>query len=155
MTVYLTGAVLTAEDFYSTFIHNHKTYETTKGLMMDIYKANRKVRSSKALEAARLSTNLKILGVAGSGLMMAQSGSKMISGKAAPIDALDFTFGSAGFASGISEIAGKEIPYVGQAVALYSWSRFWLDLGYNHGPSTWFRSSQNSEVIEYMRKHGY
>ncbi|MFV0377646.1 MAG: hypothetical protein ACK5JD_10145 [Mangrovibacterium sp.] len=113
------------------------------------------MRSLRAAEAARTSTNLKIFGVAGSALMMAQSGTKIIKGKAAPIDVLDFSVGSAGFTSGIVELGRYNIPYVGQGIALYGWTRLWLDIGYNYGISARLRQNNKSEIIEYMRKNGY
>ena len=33
------------------------------------------------------------------------------------------------------------MPVIGQIVALYSWVRFWGELGYNHPVSTWFRDN--------------
>jgi RHS repeat-associated protein len=67
--LYLTGAVLTAEDVYNNFGHNHTTYTTTGGVTKNIYKANGAVRSARAAQFARTSTAVKVLGTTGTVLM--------------------------------------------------------------------------------------
>ncbi len=142
--VYVTGIVLTAEDVYNNFYHNHKTYTTTKGVVKNIYKPNGAVRSARAGQFANISTTVKIAGTAGSALMSAQAGTKIYNGNANIFDYSDFSVGTAGVASGFAELGGYSIPYVGEFVALYSWGRLWFDLGAKYGPSKWYGDDNNS-----------
>jgi len=62
------GGLLTLEDGYNNFFHNHKTYTTTKGVTKNIYKANGAVRSARAAKFATTSKFIKGAGVAGTPL---------------------------------------------------------------------------------------
>jgi RHS repeat-associated protein len=139
--VYITGAVLTVEDVYNNFYHNHTTYTTTGGVTKNIYKANGTVRSARAAQFATTSTAIKIAGTAGTALMTAQAGTKIYNGSATAWDYGDFMVGSVGTVAGAAELIGGAsyaVPGVGEAVAAYAWFRLWFDLGAQYGPSKWY-----------------
>jgi len=128
------------EDIYNNFVHNHTTYETTKGVIKDIFKANGAVRSERALQFARLSTTVKVLGDVGGAISTANAVINISNNKGNGIlNWGDFLVGSTGLTnSAVGYLGGSSIPLIGQGVALYSWGRFWGDMGYNHGPSHWY-----------------
>ncbi|MFZ5940102.1 MAG: hypothetical protein ACOYXB_05970 [Bacteroidota bacterium] len=137
--VYVTGAVLTAEDIYNNYLHNHTTYFLKNGTERTILNESGVVRNSNlAKNAANVSTTIKVLGTAGTVLMTAQAGTKIYNGNATGWDYGDFTVGTAGSLAGIAEIGGYAVPGVGEAVAAYSWFRLWFDLGAKYGPSKWY-----------------
>jgi len=137
-------AALTVEDMYNNFLHNHTTYETTKGVVKDIFKANGAVRSERALQFARLSTAVKIAGDAGSLLTTLNAVNNINKGDGnAILNWSDASVGSAGLLNSSagwigSKLGLSSIPIVGEGVAIYSWARLWGDIGYNYGPSHWY-----------------
>ena len=140
-SVYIAGAVLTAENVYNNYYHNHTTYTTTKGVVKNIYKTNGEVRSARAARFARTSTIVKILGIIGTAFMTVQAGTKIYDGSAIAWDYGDFTVGSVGTVAGTAELMGGTscaVPGVGEAVAAYAWFRLWFDLGAQYGPSKWY-----------------
>ena len=68
---YITGTsiILTTEDMYNNFIHNHITYVTTRGVTKNIYKANGAIRSARAGQFATTSKIVKWTGIAGTAFM--------------------------------------------------------------------------------------
>lgn len=64
--VHLRDGAFLGMDIYAGYIHNHKTYITTKGHRANIYKSNGKVRSAKAAKFAKASRVVKGLSIAGS-----------------------------------------------------------------------------------------
>ena len=137
--LYITGAVLTAEDIYNNYYHNHTTYSTTKGVVKNIYKSNGAVRSARAAQFARTSTAVKVLGTTGTALMTATAGYNIATGNGTVLDYSDAAVGATGLTTGaVTWATGYAIPVVGEAVALYSWARLWFDLGAKYGPSKWY-----------------
>jgi len=138
--VYATGAILTAEDIYNNFGHNHTSYPTTRGGMKDFGDYKRiSDYSDQALKYKKISNNIKILGALGSALMTAQAGTKIYNEEATAWDYGDFTVGAAGTVTGAAELLGlSTVPVVGEVVAAYSWFRLWYDLGDKYGPSKWY-----------------
>lgn len=60
-------------------------------------------------------------------------------GNARPITYVDAGVGTVGLgASASSYFWGVQIPVVGEVVALYGWTRLWMDLGAIYGPSKWY-----------------
>ncbi len=144
--LYLTGAVLTAEDVYNNFGHNHTTYTTTGGVTKNIYKANGAVRSARAAQFASTSTAVKVLGTTGTVLMTgvatynivdAVSNNRSVSGW----DIADGSVGAVGLTgAGLTSVGVLSNPVgwgIGAGVATYSWFRLWYDLGAKYGPSKW------------------
>jgi len=146
--VYITGAVLTAEDVYNNYYHNHATYFLKNGTERTILNERGVVRNSYlARNAANISTTVKVLGTTGSALMTAQAGTKIYNGNATAWDYGDFTVGSVGTVAGAAELIGGAsyaVPGVGEAVAAYSWFRLWFDLGAQYGPSKWYGNDDTS-----------
>ncbi|MFZ5430467.1 MAG: RHS repeat-associated core domain-containing protein, partial [Bacteroidota bacterium] len=136
--LYITGAVLTAEDIYNNFYHNHTTYKTLGGEIKNIYKSNGTVRSARAAQFARTSLAIKTAGNVGTGLMTATAGYNIYTGNSTVLDYGDFSVGTIGLIGVGASYAGYAIPGIGQGVAAYSWSRLWFDLGANYGPSKWY-----------------
>ncbi|MGV8095647.1 MAG: hypothetical protein AB2L24_27675 [Mangrovibacterium sp.] len=98
---------------------------------------------------------VKTLGNIGTGLMTATAGYNIYTGNSTVLDYGDFSVGTIGLIGAGASYAGYAIPGIGEGVALYSWTRLWLDLGAKYGPSTWFAPKQPEPVIlEYMRRNG-
>ena len=68
---------------------------------------------------------------------------EIFNGNPHPISYLDAGVGTVGLGNTLAPvIGGSSVPLIGQIVALYSWVRFWGDLGYNYPVSTWFRDNE-------------
>jgi hypothetical protein len=122
--VYAVEVTLTLEDLYNNFGYNHTKYNTTKGVLKNIYKSNGAVRSARAARFAKLSTTLKVLGNIGTGLMVASSSYHILSGNGTGFDWTDASVGAIGLINaGAMQWTTYGIPAIGQAVAIYAASR--------------------------------
>mgnify|MGYP006434874799 CR=1 FL=1 len=144
---YLTGALLTAEDVYNNFVHNHTTYTTTQGVTKNIYKANGALRSARAGQFATASKVVQWTGITGTAFMTGVatynivddvSNNRNVSGW----DIADGSVGAVGLTgAGLTSVGIISNPVgwgVGAGVATYSWGRLWFDLGAKYGPSKWY-----------------
>ena len=136
---WITGGVLTFEDVYNNFIHDHKYYKTTNNARRGIYKKPGVFRSPQAAKYALRSTIVEWAGVAGTVLMTASALDNISMGKGTIVDISDASVGTIGLIGTASSYYGYAIPGVGQGVALYAWARMWWDLGAEYGPSKWFK----------------
>ena len=141
--LYVTGVALTFEDLYNNFVHNHTTYKTTKVGVKNIYKSNGMVRSSRAATFASASKVVKFVGTVGTGLMTGMGAYNIATGNGTILDVSDVTVGTAGLIGTGLSYCGYAVPGIGQGVALYSWGRFWFDMGQEYGPSTWYGEDDN------------
>ncbi len=149
---YITGAVLTAEDVYNNFGHNHTTYTTTKGVVKNIYKSNGAVRSARAGQFATTSKVVKWTGIVGTAFMTGVatynivddvSHNRSVSGW----DIADGAVGAVGLTgAGLSSAGIISNPVgwgIGAGVAIYGWGRLWFDLGAKYGLSKWYGTNDN------------
>ncbi|WP_304343869.1 DUF6443 domain-containing protein [Chryseobacterium koreense] len=124
---------------YSDYVHNHKTYTTTKGVTKNIYKANGAVRSARAAEFASKSKFIKGLGIAGavastgySALNVANQWNEGGVSNINRLDAADTLVGTVGLGSTLLVAAGLVSNPVGWAigagVTIYFGARLAYDL---------------------------
>jgi hypothetical protein len=144
--LYITGAVLTAEDMYNNFRHNHTTYTTLGGEVKNIYKANGAIRSARARQFATTSKVVKWAGIAGTAFMTGVATYNIVDDVSKKIrvsgwDIADGSVGAIGLTgAGLTSVGLISNPVgwgIGAGVATYSWSRLWYDLGTKYGPSKW------------------
>jgi hypothetical protein len=124
------GGLLTLEDIYNNFIHNHKTYTTTKGVIRNIAD----VRSARAAQFASASKFVKRVGVLGTVLMTGQAYIHIFNDKATNLDWSDATIGTLGLVAAVVALSNPigwvavGITAIGYGVATYSTVRLGVDL---------------------------
>lgn len=146
--IFYGGALLSAEDVYNNFLHNHSTYLTTKGVEKPIFNPNGSVRSVRAAQFANISKFVKWTGTAGTYFTIGTSSLSIYKDGLDVRNSSDLTVGAITPITPILarvgvQIATKANPYVGIGAASYSIIMFSWDAGKIWGPSTWYGSNDS------------